>query len=139
SSFVNLDDIAVRLGFTAYYGLPVRSAPIKVAVFDNGFEGYKAEIGRTLPKATVYHAGPVAAPESQERHGTIMARLLNHLITAGGRYPHLEPELHLHSTFGYSNLEAAVNDAIASGIDVILYSQVWEYGGNFDGRGFISA
>src|SRR5690606_5114880 len=48
-------------------------------------------------------------------------------------------ELHLYHTYGYSNLKAAVEDAIKRKVDIVLYSQTWEYGGNFNGRGFINA
>jgi hypothetical protein len=49
------------------------------------------------------------------------------------------PRIKLYNANGFSNFTAAVDQAIADRVDMILYSQVWEFGGNFDGGGFINS
>lgn len=136
SPFANLGEIASLLNLEPYrQTVSVRT--VKIAVLDNGFKSHQAELGRSLPKNTVYRPGPVAVdPAKEESHGLFMAQLMASLLaqTSGISY-----ELHLFSTFGYSNLAQAVETLIAEKFDVALYSQVWEYGGNGDGRGFINA
>ncbi len=147
--------------------LPEFYRPVKIAILDNGFDGHAAEIGKTLPVSVTFHAGPVARPagqrtekqtgrqtsrqtdkqvnqktdhqsESKDAHGVIMAQIMTGLLTNGGRSEHLPFDLHLFETFGYSNLEAAVEDVVREKFDLVLFAQVWEYGGNGDGRGFIN-
>jgi hypothetical protein len=48
------------------------------------------------------------------------------------------PKFFLLNTNGLSNLKAAVEHAIQQKVDLILYSQVWPFGGNFDGTGFLN-
>jgi hypothetical protein len=135
SPFSNIDDIAEKGGFDQLDG--VRSArAVKIAILDNGFRGYKAELGKTLPTSTVFREGPVKVdPKEEDQHGLFMAQLLSGLL---GKTPGISYKLHLFSAFGYSNLEAAVEKVIAEKFDVVLYAQVWEYGGNGDGKGFIN-
>jgi len=135
SPFKNIASVARSIGLAGYdEAKSVRT--IKIAILDNGFKGYAKEIGVGLPSNTVYHPGPVKVdPAGEETHGLYMAQILAGLLrySSGVSY-----ELHLYSAFGYSNLESAVNDIVANRFDVVLYSQVWEYGGNGDGRGFIN-
>jgi hypothetical protein len=49
------------------------------------------------------------------------------------------PELYLFNSNGFSNFKAAIDRAIELKLDMILYAQVWEFGGQFDGQGFINA
>jgi hypothetical protein len=134
--FRNLDEIARATGFTGWQNAWF-SRPVKIAVLDNGFRGYAAEVGKSLPAATIYHPGPVAVEtSSEEAHGLFMAQMIAGLLAQA---PGLSYELHLYSAFGYSNLKAAIDDVITNHVDVVLYAQVWEYGGNGDGRGFINA
>ena len=134
-AFANLDDIAAKAGFDRLAG--VRSArPVKIAILDNGFRGYKAELGKTLPASTTFHEGPVKVEEKdEEQHGLFMAQIVSGLLA---KTPGVSYKLHLFSAFGYSNLEAAVEKVIAEKFDLVLYAQVWEYGGNGDGKGFIN-
>jgi hypothetical protein len=139
--FQNLDRMIEELNLRPYFtdGMKARKR-LKIAVFDNGFRGAQKEIGRSLPRNTKIHRGPVNQEGEEEIHGFYMARILWSLLSLGGEDDRYAPaEFHLYNTFGYSNLEAAVNDAIANKIDIVLYSQTWEYGGNFDGRGFINS
>lgn len=139
--FQNLDRMIEELNLQPYFqkGYRARRA-IKIAVFDNGFKGAREQIGGLLPANTQIHGGAIAPEGEEEAHGYYMARILWSLLSLGGTDDRYAPaEFHLYPTFGYSNLEAAVNDAIQRDINIVLYSQTWEYGGNFDGRGFINA
>ena len=136
--FQNLDQMARTVGITGFRVKPRAPQLVKIAILDNGFRGYKAEVGKTLPSTTQFHAGPIAVdPQSEEAHGLFMAQIVAGLLdkAGGGTLP---VELHLFSAYGYSNLKAAVDAVVAQKFDVVLYSQVWEYGGNGDGRGFIN-
>lgn len=137
--FKNISVLQNSLGYKKYYGAQ-NAKPVKVAIFDKGFEGYQAEIGKSLPANTQYIPGPVAAPDDMKtEHGLRMAQIFTALATNGLQNPGVVSEFYLYNVFGYSNFKAAVDDAIARGIDVISYSEVWEYGGNHDGKGFINA
>lgn len=136
--FTNLDEVKNSLNFFSAYAKDPIHIP-RVAIFDRGFDGYQYELGRTLPVNTVYHPGPLAPlPGSGTPHGLVMAQLITALMTNGGSATQFTPELHLYNVFGYTNFKAAVDSAIAQKIDVILHSEVWEYGSNNDGRGFFN-
>lgn len=136
SPFKNIDQIASSLNL-ATYAQSKSIKTVKIAILDNGFKGYKSQVGKTLPKTTVYHAGPVAVDaKTEEVHGLFMAQIVTGLLQ---KTPGIKYELHLFSAFGYSNLDKAVDTVIADKFDIALYAQVWEYGGNGDGRGFINA
>ncbi len=128
--FANMADINARAGMDRFRETRSQRT-IKVAILDNGFKGREA-----IADLTTYHAGPVAVdPKNEERHGTYMAQIVMGMLD---RAPYVQYQLHLFSAFGYSNLKAAVDAVVAGGFDVVLYSQVWEYGGNGDGAGFIN-
>lgn len=138
-AFKNIPILQNSLGFHKYYKTK-NSRPVKIAIFDKGFSGYENEIGRTLPSNTYYMPGPLSAPEDLvSDHGLRMAQIISALVTNNLEQPEVIQEFYLYNVFGYSNFKAAVDDAIARQIDVISYSEVWEYGGNNDGRGFINA
>ncbi|WP_413289048.1 S8 family serine peptidase [Bdellovibrio sp. HCB337] len=138
--FKNISTTQSGLGFTNHYDTSKISQPVKVAIFDKGFEGYKAEIGQSLPANTVYVPGPVKAPDDMKtEHGLRMAQIFTALATNNLRNSQVVHEFYLYNVYGHTNFKAAVDDAIKRGIDVISYSEVWEYGGNNDGRGFINA
>lgn len=117
----------------------VAQKTVKIAILDNGFQGFRSELGRTLPNSTVYHPGPIAPPQIEEAHGTAMAQIVTAILTDGGRSSRVPFELHLFNAFGYSNLASAVDEVVRGRFDVVLYAQVWEYGGNDDGGGFINS
>lgn len=140
SPFRNLDNLKRQLGFDRYYDIQNNKRPLRIAVLDKGFDGYATEIGRTLPAGTRYVPGPVTAPpEVKVEHGFRMAQILTALMTDDLRATQWAPQLTLYNVFGFSNFKAAVDDLIAKKVDLVLYSEVWEYGGNFDGKGFINA
>ena len=134
--FKNLDEVAQRLRL-ATYAQSASQRTVKIAILDNGFHNYAKELGQSLPATTVFHAGPVPVDaKTEESHGLFMAQIVSGLLA---KTPKISYELHLFSAFGYSNLKSAIDTAVSEKFDVVLYSQVWEYGGNGDGRGFINA
>ncbi|MBV2169283.1 MAG: S8 family serine peptidase [Bdellovibrio sp.] len=139
SPFENMEGYKNSLGFSKFYSQQNPGRRLKVAVLDKGFHGYQREIGRTLPAGTRYVPGPVATPENQNvEHGLKMAQILVSLMTDDMRATQWMPELTLYNVFGYSNFKAAIDDILIQKVDLVLYSEVWEYGGNFDGTGFIN-
>jgi subtilisin family serine protease len=138
--FKNISIMQNSLGFKKYYDSKKPGHPVKVAIFDKGFEGYQSEIGKSLPANTLYVAGPVDSPDDlKTEHGLRMAQIFTALATNNLQQPQVIQEFYLYNVFGFSNFKAAIDDAIHRGIDVISYSEVWEYGGNHEGRGFINA
>lgn len=138
--FSNTDQLKQSLGFAPFYSSQQPAKKLKVAVLDKGFYGYEKELGRTLPRNTKYIAGPVSNPENLKVvHGLKMAQILISMMTDDMKATQWMPELSLYNAFGYSNFKAAIDDVIAKEFDIVLYSEVWEYGGNFDGGGFINA
>ena len=139
SDMTNLDQYKRSLGFKPYYTQPAETGRLKVAILDKGFSGYEKELGRSLPRDTHYIAGPVQSPESEQViHGLKMAQILVDMMSDEMRSQQYLPELYLYNSFGYSNFKSAIQDAVKRKVDVILYSEVWEYGGNQDGAGFIN-
>lgn len=137
--FSNLDTYKNALGFAPYYSQQNSGKRLKIAVLDKGFAGYQNEIGKTLPAKTRYVAGPVAAPENLNvEHGLKMAQILTAMMTNDMAATQWMPELILYNVYGFTNFKTAIDDLIAQKVDLVLYSEVWEYGSNFDGAGFIN-
>jgi hypothetical protein len=67
-----------------------------------------------------------------------MAEIVWAMASDEGREQQFEPEFYLYNAFGFSNFQSAITEAIAAQVDLILYAEVWEYGGNFDGQGFFN-
>ncbi|OQW50721.1 MAG: hypothetical protein A4S09_11230 [Proteobacteria bacterium SG_bin7] len=138
SPFPKIKELMQFLNFTPYYESPFNGREVKIAILDNGFRGYENEISVTLPPSTKYHKGPLAPEGEEESHGLVMAQLVTALMTNDFTTEKIPYSLHLLSAAGYTNLAAAVKTVVEEKYDVVLYAQTWEYGGNFDGRGFIN-
>lgn len=135
----NLNQMIEELNLRPYFDLePTKK--IKVAILDNGFKGAASAIGNELPSFTKLHSARAPLEGEEEAHGFYMAKIFWEVLTLGGTDTRFAPrEFHLYPAYGYTNFKFAVEDAIRRKVDVILYSQTWEYGGNFDGKGFINA
>lgn len=122
--------LRTTLGLTSYD--VTRSSDVQIAVLDNGFDGFSPGRG-LLPESaempTLTQIGP--APSS---HGLGMAQIIWAIAgkNASG------PKFHLLNSNGFTNLKAAIDRVISKKVDIVLYSQVWPFGGNFDGSGFIN-
>lgn len=135
----NLEEVRQALNWSARRPTQTPRRAVRVAVLDKGFSGAREEIGRTLPAGTRIFDGPVAPPADLDSdHGLRMAQIVTALVTDDLRSPE-RLDLRLYNTFGFSNFQASISRAIADKVDIVLYSEVWEYGGNLDGRGFINA
>ena len=134
----NWDDILTQLKVKSFNGSQF-TRKLKIAILDNGFAGYESQIGVSLPKDTFYDAGGSegAATALESFHGLFMANLVAGIIAKSGATA--DYELHLLNSYGYTRFKNQVNKVIQEKFDLVLYSQVWEYGGNGDGKGFINA
>jgi hypothetical protein len=135
----NLDEIAKALKVADFKGKKF-SRKIKIAILDNGFNGWEAQKGKSLPQDTDYFPGKESDADKitdPSFHGLFMAELVAKLIKASGA--EADYKLDLYNAFGITKLNDAVDKVIAGGYDVVLYSQVWEFGGNGDSKGFINA
>ncbi len=121
-----------KLGLQAY-GSPAHLKDVKVAVLDNGFDGYVPDKGLLPQSAELVNLTKIGAAPTT--HGLGMAQIIWALT---GKGPD-GPKFYLINTNGFSNLKAAVQFVIDNKIEIVLYSQVWPFGGNFDGTGFINA
>lgn len=114
-----------------------KNQKIKIAVLDKAWTGYQAEIGKTLPSTTRFINGPVQAPQDlTSNHGLRMAQIVSAMLEATTRPEQVD--LRLYQVYGFTNFKAAIDALIQDPPHVVLYSEVWELGGNFDGRGFIN-
>lgn len=132
------------LGFDRYYSELRKSRnreAIKIAVLDYGFGKYEKEKGYTIPENTQLKMRPQdkGVLDEHNTHGLVMAQIITQYMTNNYERWSFAPELYLYKADGYSNFEWAIEDAIATGIDIILHSIVIEYGGNYDGRGFFNS
>ena len=142
----NLAELSKATGVGPYHDLGFRGQNVTIAILDNGFDGLELSRGATLPAASAIEPSFTGQP-AQTSHGTHMAELAYALATGTNDASKQKdgPELLLYVTNGpYENLESAVNDLIAKKRRnperpmIVLYSQVWEFGGNGDGRGYIN-
>ncbi len=105
---------------------------IKIAILDNGFLGFQAD-GKTLPRNAQLIEG-IENPQKNSDHGLRMANIVWELTGKNEN----GPQFYLINTNGFTNFQAAIEKVIQLNVDIVLYSQVWEWGGNFDGTGFIN-
>ena len=105
---------------------------LKIAVLDNGFSGFIADHGQ-LPASAELIAGP-QNPELPTTHGLGMAEIVWAMV---GR-PAAGPHFYLVNANGFTNFRAAIDFVIREHVDIVLYSQVWTFGGDLDGKGFIN-
>lgn len=139
STLANLNDMIKRLNLARYHKLGYHGQNLKIAVLDNGFTGLNHSSGKRLPPGLKVQPAP--RPQMQDTtHGTKLTEVVYALTTGSATYREdiPGPQLLLYNTNGFTNLKAAIDDVIAQDVDIVLYAQVWEYGGNGDGGGFIN-
>jgi len=128
----NADQLRQKLGLAAYSSI-IPSATLKIAILDNGFEGYAPGQG-LLPDSAEVIKG-THNPEALTNHGLGMAQIVWAMTGKNAQ----GPKFYLVNTNGFSNFKSAVDFVIQNKVDIVLYSQVWPFGSNFDGKGFINA
>lgn len=150
-----LDELRARYRMNVFDSVPGigdRLKRLKVAIIDNGFgdpntlaDDLPRELFKNVlvfPEAFLKKHPELGAHDEQvltddkEKHGREMA-LIAWAMTGMDRGK--APQFHLVNGRTLFNLKRAVQYCIDEKVDIILYSQNWEYGGNFDGRGFINA
>jgi hypothetical protein len=99
----------------------------RVAVFDAGFAGYTALLGKELPnKVKTYdHSG--GGMDGFTDHGTAVAEIVHDMAP--------DADISLHRVTTIIALSKAVDQAIADKADVISMSLSWNSGGPGDGTG----
>jgi subtilisin family serine protease len=124
----NGQELRQRLNLTATTDL----SGIKIAIIDNGFDGFRPSVGM-LPDSTELITPARKSPV--DNHGLGMAQIV---WEATGKLPQ-GPKFFLLNGNGFTNFKHAVSVAIEKQVDIVLYAQVWSFGSNFDGKGFINA
>ncbi len=139
TTLTNLDEITRDLNLASHQQQG-GGRGIRIAVLDNGFLGLEASRGKRLPDTIRVEPAP-KNPEQMTPHGTRMAEIAYAVATGSTAFQSHTPgpEILLFNTNGYTNLVHAIDQVIARNVDIVLYSQVWEYGGNGNGTGFINA
>lgn len=138
---LNYKTITEQIGLTPFHQHNLRGNGIRIAVLDNGFLGWQEALGTRLPSDTILDNGTENA-QADTTHGTRMAEIA--YAVARGQLPvpnetGIGPQVKLYNTNGFTNFSHAIDQIITDKVDVVLYSQVWEYSGNGDGKGFINA
>ena len=117
-------------------------------MLDNGFEqrlglserlGSKLHVVKEYPVEFLekYNLEPNKRANRLARtaHGTGMAMIIEGLLENNRA---ATPDIFLLNANGITNFRRAVFYALDKDVDVILYAQNWEFGGNYDGEGFIN-
>jgi hypothetical protein len=140
TTLVNNNDLIMGVNLTAWLNAGHHGKSMTIAILDNGFGGLKNSLGTRLPPDLVVEKA-VLDNESDTPHGTKLTEVIFAMTSGSPQWSPASqhPTLKLYNSNGFTNFSAAVDKAIADRVDMILYSQVWEFGGNFDGRGFINA
>lgn len=140
AAITNLEYLRASVNLNPWLKRGHHGERLTIAILDNGFGGLNQVLGKQLPPDLKVEK-PKIENESQTPHGTKLAEIIFALTSGSPRWS-LEskhPKIKLYNSNGFSNFTAAVDQAISDGVDMIVYSQVWEFGGNFDGGGFINA
>ncbi|MFN7729956.1 MAG: protease [Bdellovibrio sp.] len=137
SVFKNISSIRQTYRIDKALAAIPKGQKIKIAILDKAWTGLQAEIGKTLPPTTRFIDGAVPVPTNlTSNHGLRMAQIVSEMLGAVGHKDQVD--LRLYQVYGFSNFKQAINALIQDPPHVVLYSEVWEFGGNFDGRGFIN-
>jgi hypothetical protein len=135
----NLQAVIRATGVDVLQARGFRGQNLKIAVFDNGFTGLNHSSGKRLPPGLKVMPAP-GNDMADTTHGTKMAEIAYAVATGRAQWSEDAPgpRLLLYNTNGFTNLKAAVADAVTQRVDLILYAQVWEYGDNDGTDGFIN-
>jgi len=118
------------------FGSGVKASALKIAILDNGFSGFQT---KDLPESTElvsqYEYDVQGNNLGTSNHGLYLAQI----VWAITGKQSVGPKIYLLNANGMTSFRNAVRFAMEKKVDVILYAQNWEFGGNFDGKGFINA
>ena len=129
---LQIADAEALLGVDRWRSAGFTGKGVSVAIIDAGFEGFRAALGETLP-ATVRDRSfrGDGAIEAGTRHGTLAAQVV-HAIAP-------DAELYLLNFSTVTELSAAVDFAVAEGIEVVSFSLGFIHNGAGDGTGAVNA
>ena len=143
----NIKEVRAFFGLDQYQYRPELSR-LKIAIIDNGFEGYdaaKKQLPESTQLITAYPKDMITQfnlgdpeyvqPPIATEHGKIMAQIVWGITGANPQ----GPKFYLLNANGITNFRRAVRYAIQEKVDLILYSQNRECCGNFEGGGFLNA
>jgi len=128
----NGNELRQAYGMQNFRPLAASLQDVKIAVFDQDFDGYEAGKDMLPENAVLVKGQPGALPS---RHGLGMAQIVWEMT---GRNP-LGPQMHLVQVSGLTDLRSAVDYVIQEKIDFVMMSQVYEWGSNGDGTGVFNA
>lgn len=138
NEFQNIEEIRSLYRVEKAISALAPNQKLRVAILDKAWLGVETEIGKTLPANTKYVLGPVAVPaDLKSNHGLRMAQIVTEFL--GTTWANKNLNLELYQVYGFTNFKFAIDQLIQNPPDVVLYSEVWELGGNSDGKGFINA
>ena len=138
----SLQPVLTTMNLRAWHGSGYRGQRSLVAILDNGFSGLDEALGRTLPPDLTIEnpgEGEYFAGKPGNFHGTRLAEIVRTAATGTDHWDEAVPgpELRLFLTHGpYDKLRESVDGLIRlrrAHPDrplIVLYSQIWEFGGN---------
>ena len=142
----NLGILKSKVGTSDLNELGYFGQNITIAVLDNGFQGLQEAKGKTLPPELIVE--PIYEGEmANSIHGTKMAEVAYAIATGHTTYNPATPapDMKLFVTNGpYYNLNSSIARLVKMKKQnpkktiIALYSQIWEYGGNLNGTGYIA-
>ncbi len=122
-----LDEYTIRYGFSDLY-LQVRDPKkqLTIAIIDNGFSGYKKEIGKTLPRQTKYIPRSKSSTPSTSTHGLTTAQIYTAFVADGLLRSDLEPQVYLIEVKDASDFPHAMDEVLARNVDIVVHTPVYE-------------
>ena len=140
AAIVNNDYLKTSVNLDPWLKAGYHGKNLTIAILDNGFGGLKTSLGKRLPPDLKVEKSRIEN-ESLTPHGTKLAEIIFAMTSGSPSWSATSkhPKFKLYNSNGFTNFSAAVDQAIEDRVDMIVYSQVWEFGGNFDGSGFINA
>lgn len=140
AGLLNTGELLQSVNMTSWVQRGFHGRSQTIAILDNGFAGLSASRGKHLPPDLSVFKGPLDN-EGETLHGTKLAEVIFAMTSGSPNWSERSqhPTIKLYNANGFSNFSASVDQAIKDRVNIIVYSQVWEFGGNFDGRGFINA
>lgn len=136
----NLDEILDKSGAREFLNQGSNCQGLKIAVLDNGTSDLRSRLGRTLPDNVKTLNVDYSDNSQSDIHGVVLLEAIQAICSGSSVYDPKLPraELHLYNTRGLKKLFEAVDQVIKNKIDIVVYAQTWEVGGNLDGTGFIN-
>jgi hypothetical protein len=144
----NADQVRKQFGLVPEYDNVAGLNSLKIAILDYGFDGLGGN-RQYLPENTVVveHYDPaliqrfhLGDPEYRKSFapGNSHGRTMAQIIWAVTGFSPQGPKFYLLNANGPTMLRRAVRYAIEAKVDIILFSGIFEGGGNGDGRGAIN-